>query len=103
MDLYEEFAPKEGEAVTDKEPKADQQQQQPKTDQQKQKPKTAEIPDDHIQRMFKVGDIDDFIGEYGIDALPKSGAPIRPRVNDFEMRAWDNLWGRYYNADGTLK
>jgi hypothetical protein len=53
--------------------------------------------------MFKVGDIDDFIGEYGIDALPKSGAPIRPRVNDFEMRAWDNLWGRYYNADGTLK
>jgi len=94
VNLYEEFAPKEKEAVTDTAPKTEQ-QQQPKTD------KT--VPQAATDFLIESGELDQFISKYGVESLPRDGVPKRPAVNDFEMNAWDKLWGRYYNADGTLK
>ena len=95
MDLYEEFSPKETEAVTGTAPKTDQQQQQPK--------KAKTVPQAATDFLIQSGELDQFIGKYGIENLPRDGVPKRPAVNDFEIGAWDKLWGRYYNADGTLK
>ena len=48
--------------------------------------------------------LDAFVGEYGVSALPMnisefknvgSGDLKRPRVGSFEMKAWDNTWGKY--------
>jgi hypothetical protein len=56
--------------------------------------------------------LDAFVGEYGVSALPMnisefknvgSGDLKRPRVGSFEMKAWDNTWGKYYKPDGTRK
>ena len=94
MDLYNEFSPKETEAVTDTATKTQQQQQ----------PKTANtVPQAATDFLIESGELDQFISKYGVESLPRDGVPKRPAVNDFEMNAWDKLWGRYYNADGTLK
>ena len=95
MDLYEECSPKETEAVTDTAPKADQQQQQPK--------KAKTVPQAATDFLIQSGELDQFIDFFGVESLPRDGVPKRPAVNDFEIGAWDKLWGRYYNADGTLK
>jgi hypothetical protein len=94
IDLYNEFSPKETEAVTDTAPKTQQQQQ----------PKTANtVPQAATDFLIESGELYQFISKYGVESLPRDGVPKRPAVNDFEMNAWDKLWGRYYNADGTLK
>ena len=95
VDLYEEFVPKETEAVTDTGPKKDQQQQQPK--------KAKTVPQAATDLLIESGELDQFIDFFGVESLPRDGVPKRPAVNDFEIKAWDKLWGRYYNADGTLR
>jgi len=95
VDLYEEFAPKEKEAVTGTGTKTGQQQQQPK--------KAKTVPQAATDLLIESGELDQFIDFFGVESLPRDGVPKRPAVNDFEIKAWDKLWGRYYNADGTLR
>ena len=66
-------------------------------------PQAKPVPQAAIDFLIQTGELDQFIAKYKIENLPRQGVPKRPAVNDFEIRAWDNLWGRYYNADGTLK
>ena len=66
-------------------------------------PQTKPVPQAAIDFLIQTGELDQFIAKYKVENLPRQGVPKRPAVNDFEIRAWDNLWGRYYNADGTLK
>ena len=56
--------------------------------------------------------LDAFVGEHGADKLPlkisefknvDSKSLTRPKVNSFEMKAWDRTWGKYYKPDGTRK
>ena len=66
-------------------------------------PQAKPVPQAAIDFLIQTGELDQFIAKYKVENLPRQGVPKRPAVNDFEIRAWDNLWGRYYNADGTLK
>ena len=66
-------------------------------------PQAKPVPQAAIDFLIQTGELDQFIAKYKGQNLPRQGVPKRPAVNDFEIRAWDNLWGRYYNADGTLK
>ena len=66
-------------------------------------PQAKPVPQAAIDFLMQTGELDQFIAKYKVENLPRQGVPKRPAVNDFEIRAWDNLWGRYYNADGTLK
>ncbi len=71
--------------------------------QQQTQKKVSTVPPAAIDFLISSGELDQFIDKYKVENLPKTGIPKRPTVNDFEIKGWDSLWGRYYNADGTLK
>ena len=56
--------------------------------------------------------LDAFVREYSVSALPMNISEFknvgssdlkRPRVNQFDIDAWDKTWGKYYKPDGTRK
>jgi len=93
VDLFKEFSSKERGEGVDKEVAKD----------VFDPPQAKPVPQAAIDFLIQTGELDQFIAKYKVENLPRQGVPKRPAVNDFEIRAWDNLWGRYYNADGTLK